>query len=255
MSLAGEIILVLVVGAALYEIARVLGLLGLSLRMTRSIKPYEQHNTDAALRILLIGDSTAYGTGSTDSRHSISGRIAADFPTAHVENWSETGSKLNYVRNKLLKRPASEPPFDLVIIMAGGMNVVHATTVEKIRQQLREVIAAARTHGRQVMLVAPHNAGHVPMFRPPLSWFNEKRAHIVEQLFIEAGSNEQVPVVSLLYTNSALGEQRLYSKDKTHPNDGGYALWYEKMRPVIHQLLAPVPALQRERLEPIAATL
>ena len=237
MYTALEILLILAVGAVLYEIARILGLLGKSLRMTRSIRPFEQRPANPTVRILLVGDSTGYGTGTTDSRFSITGRIAAEFPGAHVENWSETGSRLKYIARKLRKHPVAAQPFDLVIIMAGGMSVVHQRSMTTIKGQLEQVVMQARRHGRGVMLVAPHNAGRVPMFRPPLSWRNEKRAQAVDRLFAEVSAEQHIPLASLIHTNDVLAARGLYSKDKTHPVDEGYGLWYQEMQPIIHELL------------------
>ncbi|MDO8408378.1 MAG: GDSL-type esterase/lipase family protein [bacterium] len=231
-----EIVVILVVGALLYEIARVLGLLARSLKMTRSMRPYERKDPNAPQRVLLVGDSTGYGTGTTDPRYSITGRIAADYPDAHIENWSETGSKLGYISNKLRKRPV-EAPFDLVIIMAGGMHIVHSTSMPSIREQLVDVIRQARRHSRAVLLVAPHNAGLVPMFRPPFSWRNLRRAQEVTRVFVEVCAEQDVPLVSLLNTNDELAARNLYSRDKTHPIDEGYRVWYEAMQPTIYALL------------------
>jgi lysophospholipase L1-like esterase len=231
------IVAVLPTALIVFETVRISFLLIKSRRMTTSIRPYEHKDPNARWRVLLIGDSTGYGTGTSDSRYSLTGRLAAEYPNAHIENWSETGSNLGYVFKKLHSRPVSSPPFDLVIIMAGGMNVVHYTLLPKIRVHLLDVIQEARRHGKDVMIVAPHDAGSVPMFHPPLSWFNRLQARDVNRLFCEVCAAEHVRFVSLFDSNEILSKHNWFSADKTHPTDDGYAVWYEEMRPIIGEAL------------------
>src|SRR3989344_3433624 len=109
------------------EYARIAWHMIISKRMTGSIKKFERHNPDATKRILFIGDSTGHGTGTSHERYSVVGRLGTDFPDTHVENHSETGLGLSRACQILraIAGAKQSAPFDVVIIMVGGINVVY----------------------------------------------------------------------------------------------------------------------------------
>jgi lysophospholipase L1-like esterase len=231
-------IVTLIVLVVILEAVRISLLLHKSRLLTRSIRPFQQLNPNATMRILLIGDSTAYGTGTVDPRNSISGRLAKELPKAHIENRSVTGAGLGYVA-KRLREITPERPYDLVIIMAGGINVTYSTPIWRLKQLTRSAIERARRIGTRVIFVAPNNAALAPIFRFPLSSFYRLRAVRTNTAFIDECNKQNVPCVSLFHEDndpvSALG---LRAADLTHPNDDGYGLWYEQIRNVVLKTMA-----------------
>jgi len=236
-------ILALVALLVIFESIRMGWRLSISRRMTLSILRFERINQAAPLRMLLIGDSTGYGTGTSDSRFSITGRLASDFPQAHIENWSKTGISLGGVVRILKAAPEQKRKFDVLIIMAGGIDVVYHTPLKKVRLRLKEVLERAKHRGIKVIVVMPNNPGLAPLYHFPLSALQLRRAQLAKKIFVDVAREEKIAYVSL-YRESAdvLSERNLYAQDKTHPNDEGYRLWYEQIREAVHQAVTQLPA-------------
>lgn len=219
-----------------FEMLRIGWYLMRSRQLTNAIQKFEQRNPSAATRILFIGDSTGYGTGTSDARYSIVGRLCADFPEAHVENHSSTGayvSKACRVLQEKVGAPGGEK-FDLIIIMLGGMNLVHFTPLWIVRRTLVRAIAYSKQCGRATVIIAPNNAGLVPLYHFPLSRLYQKRARDFSTLYQTIAQEEHIYCVSLFQERpDALSARGLFALDHTHPNDEGYGFWYNQMKGVI----------------------
>src|SRR3989344_1084853 len=155
----------------IFEVIRIWWYLGISKRLTSATSKFERHNPDATKRILFIGDSTGHGTGTSHERYSVVGRLGTDFPDTHVENHSETGLGLSRACQILraIAGAKQSAPFDVVIIMVGGINVVYFTPLWLVHRQPRESIAYSKKSGRETRLISPHNAGLAPLYHFPLS--------------------------------------------------------------------------------------
>lgn len=66
---------------------------------------------------LVLGDSIAFGTGARDVHNSIVGRLARDYPEAHINNKAENGSHTIEIANKM--HQIEEEFFDLAILIVG----------------------------------------------------------------------------------------------------------------------------------------
>lgn len=218
------------------ESARLTWRMFISRRMTNSIKKFERHNPAAAQRILFIGDSTGHGTGTSHERYSVVGRLGADFPDAHIENHSKTGLALSQACQILrAKAAAKQPePFDVVIIMVGGINLVYCTPLALVCRMLRSAIAYSKQCGRETVLISPNNAGLAPLYRFPLARLYQKRAKQFSAIYRDIAHEERIHHVSLFQEHSdQLSANNLFSPDKAHPNDEGYGLWYNQMKETI----------------------
>jgi len=238
------IVFLLVLGAAasylLYGGGRIVWHLIISKRLTNSIKKFERLDPTASQRILFIGDSTGYGTGTSDSRYSIVGRLGADFPNAHIENFSETGVYLSRAC-RVLKEKLAAPDcekFNAIIIMLGGMNLVHGTPLPLVRRMLRQAIVRSKQCGQATIIIGPNNTGLAPMYPSLLACLYRKRAKRFDALYREVTQEEGVPCVPLFQEHEdELSARGLFACDKTHPNDEGYGVWYDQMKEVITTVL------------------
>ncbi|MEZ5701210.1 MAG: hypothetical protein R3E42_03420 [Burkholderiaceae bacterium] len=67
-----------------------------------------------ALRMLMVGDSTAVGTGASSSQASLAGLLAADYPGLIIQNRARDGARFDGVVEQL----EGGGQFDFVLIMA-----------------------------------------------------------------------------------------------------------------------------------------
>ena len=78
-------------------------------RIADSAIPYEQHPADATMHILVMGDSTAAGTGALPNTESIAGLLGERYPRADITNISENGLELLGLVQKLPLVPRERP--------------------------------------------------------------------------------------------------------------------------------------------------
>jgi len=223
----------------LFEVFHFARHLIISRRLTTSITLFQQQVPVAVRRVVFIGDSTGHGTGASDAGRTLMGQLAKDFPDAAIENYSQTGLKLRGVERILRDRLASgAPPANLVIVMAGGMDVIHLAPLFVLKRSLRRVLDLARQNGAQTLYIAPYNAGLAPLYHFPASSFIGWRLKRAVQTY-EKVAREQSAQFASLFENTAdlLSVGHFYAPDKVHPNDEGYRLWYNRLKPALVKAL------------------
>lgn len=237
MSNEATFILLVILGAlaalVFAEGIRIIWYLIISKRLTNSIKKFERHNPSATTRILFIGDSTGYGTGTSHSRFSIVGRLGVDFPDAHIENCSSCRLSLSGAEKILQAKvdAKNQSKFDVVIIMLGGINLVYCTPMWLVRRTLLNTIMYCKQLGHKVVLISPNNTGLAPLYRFPLSHLYKRRARQFDALYRDVARMEHVHHVSLFQEYSdTIFTHGLFAQDGAHPNDEGYGIWYNQMR-------------------------
>src|SRR5665213_3447970 len=78
------IIVLLVAAYAAYSYAIIHQASVVGHRIAAQAVPYEQHPPNPAMYILVMGDSTAVGTGAATNTESIAGRLGARYPQADI---------------------------------------------------------------------------------------------------------------------------------------------------------------------------
>ncbi|MEK7604192.1 MAG: GDSL-type esterase/lipase family protein [Patescibacteria group bacterium] len=214
---------------------RVYRQLRISRELSAALTTYERHNDQAPMRVLFIGDSTGYGTGASEGRYSIPGRLAAAIPTAHIENASKPGVYLSYAHTALDTRvQKNTPPFDLIVIMLGGMNLVCFTPLALLRRSLKTILTRSQQYGKNIVLISPNNAGLMLCYPPFLLPLYHNRSRQMKILYQEVAHEVGVSHVSLFHEkNDPVIDQKLLARDLMHPNDAGYEVWYRQ----IHETL------------------
>ena len=180
-------------------------------------------------RIAVVGDSTVYGVGATDTAHSIVGRMAKDFPNVHIDNWSECSRGLSWAARTLESRAglANARTYDLVIIMTGGINIICGVPARVMRHNLSRAVQNAKKISRNVIIVAPNNVGLAPIINFPLTHLYAHLSRRTHELFKETAKKEGVHFVSLFQEREdclSADPKRLRALDRTHPSDDGYPL-------------------------------
>jgi lysophospholipase L1-like esterase len=187
--------------------------------------------------IIVAGDSTAFGVGALPAE-STAGRIAAAFPDARVVNVARSGARIGHVVDQL--DGVDVPSADLILIHACANDVLEFRSVEKVEQDLRAVVAKARTLSPNIVLMPGHNFSVAPFFLRPISrvvmWHATHMHAMIERVTRELG----VTFVDLFRdpTEDPFVKEphRYYCPDGLHPSAEGYALWFTTL--VAHVPLA-----------------
>ncbi len=198
--------------------------------------PFSQECKKPTRKFLVIGDSTSYGAGANNSKHSLAGRLAKNNPNVHIDNLSENGMTLKRLKKRL--KNIQHNKYDLIFIHIGGMDVLSMTSDAKITKYTARILehsCALLTNNdpSKIIFVSMNNVGGAPAFRFPLERLLEKRSRNVRDTFGLVCDKFDVTHVALFseQQDDQLAQQpsRYFARDGIHPNDEGYALWYNKI--------------------------
>ncbi len=194
---------------------------------------YEQHPADPTTRILVIGDSTAVGTGADRPEDSTAGLIGQDFPTSDITNLGVNGARLADLPDRF--KVLGDDQFDIVLVQIGGNDVWHFTPFTQIEVSLTTVLKEADRVGKRVVIL--HGGDFATAKALPLGtrWLFSWRSKKLRDLYLRITPEYGAHYVDLWHIN---GDQRdhataFYAVDRFHPSSSGYADWYAQIKPVL----------------------
>lgn len=192
-------------------------------------------------QILVVGDSTAFGTGASNPKNSLAGRLAEKYPEATIENKSANGAKLKDIQNQLKN---TEGQFDLLFIHGGGNDVIRSTNQQTFEKQLDELLAQASQKSHYVIMTSSGDIGTAPIFPIPLNWIYTARTKKFREIILD--TVEKYPAVRYVdffrpYNEDPFQQnpKEFYAEDGLHPSDKGYEYWFseiEKVLPTIDEI-------------------
>jgi lysophospholipase L1-like esterase len=201
-------------------------------QIAQASRPFELRNPDAKHRILIVGDSTGLGTGAARPEESVAGRIAAEFPDVEVVNLARNGAKVQDVLAQL--DSVGEASFEIVLVQAGGNDILGFTDLGELRDTIRQVLKKAKENGANVLFISTGNVGLAPAFFPPVSWMYTARTRKARAVFMDASRKLGIQYVDLFREKGNelfLGDfDRYYTPDYLHPSSEGYRVWYEELK-------------------------
>lgn len=201
-----------------------------SVDLARQAQPYTAQPAQPSQRLLVVGDSTAMGTGAGAPADSLAGLIGQAHPQWRIDNLAANGAKFADVVQQLQRAGAG---YDMVLVLAGGNDVIRLTTQKTLRAHLEQTVALAREKGRTVVLMPCGNVGHAPFFVPPVSWAMSARSKKLHAMVQEVAAALQVRYVRLLRPRDedpfVLRSKELHAADGLHPSSAGYSQWYQEL--------------------------
>lgn len=199
---------------------------------------YEQAGRDAGT-ILVIGDSTGYGTGVRDATNSVAGRLGQLYPAYRIENNSVNGRRIEAAHAVVEK---IDTQYDLILIQMGANDILAGRSAGVVADDMQSLIVAAKQHATSVVVMTAGNVGGSPRFSGERA--EQYRAVSLayhEEMQTFADQTEGVWFV-WLYDEPAddpfVASPEIYMAwDGLHPTNAGYAVWFEKATPVIANAL------------------
>ena len=199
-----------------------------SVELAAGSRPLQQPLAKPAQRLLLVGDSTAVGTGASGPQASVAGLLAQQFPGLQIDNRGRDGAQWA----ELLAQLDGEERFDMVLVMAGGNDVVRLRGLEALRNDVERVTQRARERAEMVVLMPAGNVGNAPLFFPPLSWLMTWRSRQLHHTASEVASRHGALFVNLFRETADdpfVQRPELNAQDGLHPSDAGYRLWFDEL--------------------------
>lgn len=222
--ITGGAVLLTMSGCAAWRIAE-------SAELARRSEPLQQAPAAATLKLLIVGDSTAVGTGASSAQHSLAGLLAQDHPLLRIDNRARDGAKFVDVLSQLRSLDASDR-YDLVLVQAGGNDVIRLRDLDALRSDIEQVTARAREHSDRVIVMPAGNVGNAPFFFPPLSWWMTRRARDLHGFVRSAAAQHGAVYVNLFHERAVdpfVLRPELNASDGLHPSDAGYRLWFDQL--------------------------
>jgi lysophospholipase L1-like esterase len=203
--------------------------IGQSIDLARRSEPFEQRPAMPVKRLLIAGDSTAVGTGASSPGNSLAGLIGQQHPRLLIENRARDGAKFADVTAQLL-RPGR---FDIVLVQAGGNDVIRLRNLAGMRLDIEHMLQAARERAEVVIVMPAGNVGNAPFFFAPWSWWMTSRAREMHRLVAAAAARSDAIYVDLFEEREEdpfVRNPALNAVDGLHPSDGGYRVWWQVLQ-------------------------
>jgi lysophospholipase L1-like esterase len=201
---------------------------GQSVEMARRSEPFEQTPTVPTMRLLVVGDSTAVGTGASAPANSLAGLIGRQHPALLIENRARDGARFEQVAQQL----DAGGRFDLVLIQAGGNDVIRLRGKDAMRADIERVADLARQRAEHVIFMPAGNVGNAPFFFAPWSWWMTQRARAMHRHVAAAAARTGAVYVNLFQereNDPFVRVPSLNADDGLHPSDAGYRLWWQAL--------------------------
>ncbi len=227
------IIITLLVVVLAFDLVRGFILAKRSQVLIRSLTPFSRNLPNAPMRILVVGDSTAYGTGSDSPTTTTAGRLGEMYPQASVTNLAVNGLKIEGLL-AIFEKIDLKTHYDIVLIQIGANDIIRLTSIDRIHEGIKKVLERAQKFGGKVILLHSGNVGEAPFFpwylRPILS----SRSLEVRDIYTSEVGNYSAEYVDLI--NSPVAKllrddiKKYYSNDMLHLTGDGYGLWFNEIK-------------------------
>lgn len=194
-------------------------------------KVYERDIPEGHPQILIVGDSTAVGTGVTDPALSVAGRFGNDFPNASITNLAKNGAKIHDVVMTLRSLPQGRV-YDLVVIQVGANDVIFFSKLKE--QPIEQMLELAKKVSSHVVWLTAGNIGLAPIFPWPISLIMTDRTRDLRELALSRTRLQKVIYVDLFEEKGedpfVKDVERYYAPDREHLSADGYGYWYDRIR-------------------------
>jgi len=206
--------------------------------------------TRTPLRLLILGDSIAYGTGALRAEDTLGRRLSAELAADGFDVELRVLAVPGAVSGDLAAQVRRAEPFgaDLAVVVIGANDLARFIPPEQAATALASAVTALRTRGADVGAVPAPDMSMVPFVPPafrPLVQAACAQLQRRQTAVVEAAGGS-VAGVAAEVAGAFAADPAMFSADRFHPSSAGYAR--------IAAALAPsVLAAARARREEAAA--
>jgi lysophospholipase L1-like esterase len=200
----------------------------------------------STLRLAVLGDSIAYGTGAARVADTLGPRLVAALDAAgvRVEHrvFAVPGAVSADLAAQVERAQAWRP--ELVVVVIGANDLTRLVPPERAAAALGAAVKTLRAAGAQVVLAPAPDLSIVPHVPPFLREVVRAGSVVMRSAQVRAVRAEGGLVADADGATSAafVADPRLFSADRFHPSSAGYA--------VIAGALAPVVEAAARRIVP-----
>jgi lysophospholipase L1-like esterase len=199
----------------------------------------------AALRLVLLGDSTALGVGVERVTETVGGQLAtllADAPggrRVELSSVAVSGSRSADLSTQVARALVGTRP-DVAVILVGGNDAIHFTRPDEAAEDLASAVRRLRAVGVAVVAGTCPDLGAARAFPPPLrqlvGWQGRRLARAQAAAVTDAGG---LPVDLAEQTGAVFrADPGTYCHDGYHPSADGYRVWAHALLPAVTEASA-----------------
>lgn len=197
-----------------------------------TIMPFKREVPDAKFRILVLGDSTAFGTGADNPASSTAGRLGQKYPDAEVVNLAENGLRIAGLE-EILMSIDEDVHFDIVLIQIGANDIIRLTSMQDVESGIDRILERSKKFGGKTIVLHSGDIGEAKFFpwflRPILSYRSLGVRDIYKRVSPAHGA-EYVDLVASPVSKLLKDDiEHYYSADLLHLSSEGYGLWYREI--------------------------
>lgn len=193
------------------------------------VNPYQQVG-DNKPSILILGDSMAYGTGSSSSEATIAGLIGQELPTATINNKAKNGTKtrtlLESVETDIDKR------YDIIVVIVGANDVIHPeVNLKNSKENLAKIYRITSANSENVVAITTGDFRHTSFFLFPLNLYFGNRSETLREYALEIASDyKNIRYIDAFSDeNKPMWPDALESEDHLHLSDIGARYWVQEI--------------------------
>jgi lysophospholipase L1-like esterase len=188
----------------------------------------------SALRVLIVGDSSAAGVGARHQDEALAGRLAQALATrlGQPVGWQLIATSGHRSEQALAAVQAADlEPADVLITALGVNDVVDQVAPQRAVDALHRIhaLATERAGVRLALHCGAPPMQEFPLLPQPLRWFFGRQASRFNAALARAVDGQPGRRVVLLPEAMRRHAAALMAEDGFHPGPRGYALWAEAL--------------------------
>lgn len=178
-----------------------------------------------ALRLLILGDSSAAGVGARTQSEGLSGQLVARLAVRYQVTWQLEAGTGETTQTALARVQTMRPQtFDCAVVVLGVNDVTRATTKAQftVRQSALWQLLQDRFEVRQIISSGVPPMQQFPLLPQPLAWaLGQQAARLDDGLAALAAKTNGVTHLPM----SLPHDPGLAASDGFHPGPKAYAMW------------------------------
>jgi acyl-CoA thioesterase I len=200
------------------------------------------------LHYLVLGDSTAVAEGGSYEQGiavETAGHLARGGRGVELTNVAVSGARVHDVLTEQLPR-ADPAHADIVLLDVGANDVTHLTRSGAVARDFERIVNTLLQANCKMKIVV---TGSPDMSTPPriprlLRGLAGVRSRAINRLAKDLVKRHELTFAPIAERTGPLfaRDRTLFSADRFHPNDRGYALWIAVLNEALDQALATQPS-------------
>jgi len=210
-----------------------------TLYLIAKVTPAYEQAGSGAKTLLVMGDSTGYGTGAATRQETLAGRIGSAYPDLTITNNSVNGrTAIELVA--AAKEVTSEN--DVILIQIGANDLLKGASPESVVATVESLVQILTPQAKHIIVLTSGNIGAAWRFEGEKATQLTAVSKKYDELMREKAAVSDFEFISLWTTpdqDPFVAEPKTYlAFDGLHPSSAGYGVWFANLQPVLAAALA-----------------